>query len=118
VGLRIAIVEDQRDCAETLRLMLEAMGHQVAAAYTGPEGLELVKQYRPDVVICDIGLPGLNGWEVARGVRRDPTVADARLIALTGYGTAEDRKRSREAGFDVHLVKPVPPEVLEDLLAS
>jgi len=110
--LRVLVVEDNRDSAESLRLLLEAFGNEVAVAHSGPEGLAAAKAMRPDVVLCDIGLPGLDGFGVAAALRQSPETAAARLIAVTGYGDEEDRRRSREAGFDVHLVKPVEPERL------
>jgi PAS domain S-box-containing protein len=115
--LRILVVEDNRDAANSLRVLLELLGHQVAVAYSGPEGVSAARQERPDVVLCDIGLPGLNGYGVARALRQDPTTAATRLIAVTGYGSDEDRRLSREAGFDLHLTKPVDPLDLQPLLA-
>jgi len=115
---RILVVEDNRDSAESLRLMLEIYGYEVRVAYSGPHGVQEAKQYRPDVVICDIGLPGLDGYGVARKLRDSPTTAKARLIALTAYGHEECRERSCEAGFEQHLVKPVDPNVLLGVLNS
>jgi PAS domain S-box-containing protein len=114
--LRIFVVEDNRDGAESLRMLLQLLGHDVRVAYTGPEGIALVKEWQPDIVLCDIGLPGLDGYGVARKIRLNPTTARVRLLALTGYGTDEDRRRSSEAGFDGHLVKPADPEKLQQLL--
>jgi PAS domain S-box-containing protein len=114
---RILVVEDSKDAAESLRVLLELLGHEVRVAYTGPQGVEAAKEWRPDIVLCDIGLPGLDGYGVARALRLNPTTARARLLALTGYGQEEDRRRSREAGFDHHLVKPADPEELQQLLA-
>jgi CheY-like chemotaxis protein len=114
--LRVVIIEDNRDAADTLRILLELMGHEVAVAFSGPEGVKAARAWRPDVVLCDIGLPGLDGYGVARALRHDPTVATALLIAVTAYGQEEDRRRSQQAGFDYHLVKPVDPEVLQALL--
>jgi CheY-like chemotaxis protein len=114
--LRILIVEDSRDAADSLRMLLELLGHQVEVAYSGPEGVRRARQWRPDVVLCDIGLPGLDGYEVAGELRHDPATAKARLIAITGYGQEEDRRRAREAGFDHHLTKPVDPVALQPLL--
>jgi PAS domain S-box-containing protein len=114
--LRILVVEDNHDAAETLRILLELFGHEVEVAHSGPEGVEASRRRQPDVVLCDIGLPGLDGYGVARAVRQDPATAGARLIAITGYGSDEDRRRSREAGFDLHLTKPVDPADLQPLL--
>jgi CheY-like chemotaxis protein len=98
--------------------LLELLGHEVRLAYTGPAGVAAAREWRPDLVLCDIGLPGLDGYGVARALRRDPATARTRLLAITGYGQDEDKRRSREAGFDYHLVKPADPEELQRLLAS
>jgi two-component system CheB/CheR fusion protein len=116
--LRILVVEDNRDGADSLRLLLELLGHEVRVAYSGPEGVATAREFRPDVVLCDIGLPGLDGYGVARELRLNPTTARVRLLALTGYGQDEDLRRSREAGFDHHLIKPADPAVLSKLLSS
>jgi CheY-like chemotaxis protein len=110
--LRILLAEDNRDTAHSLRLLLELYGHEVAVAYSGPDGVTAAERWRPDVVLCDIGLPGLDGYGVARRLRGNPATATARLIALTAYGGDEYRRRSREAGFEHHLVKPVDPDAL------
>jgi CheY-like chemotaxis protein len=89
----------------------------VAVAYPGAEGLQAAQARRPEVVLCDLGLPGLSGFEVARALRQAPETAGVRLIAVSGYGRDEDQRRAREAGFDELLVKPVSPAVLERLLA-
>jgi signal transduction histidine kinase len=115
-ALRVLIVEDNRDAADSLRMVLELYGHQVAVAYTGPDGVKSAKAWRPDVVLCDIGLPGLDGYGVANQLRSDATTAKARLIALTGYGRDEDCRRSLQAGFDDHRTKPVDPAALQPLL--
>jgi CheY-like chemotaxis protein len=117
-GLRVLVVEDNRDSAESLRQLLYICGYEVAIAYTGHDGLRAAKRMRPDVVLCDIGLPDSNGFVVASALREDPDTCAARLIAVTAYGQDEDRRRAREAGFDLHLVKPVDPQVLLDRLAS
>src|SRR5262245_21902133 len=114
--LRILVLEDNRGSADSLRLLLELSGHEVAVAYSGDDGARAAEQYRPDVVLCDIGLPGLDGYGVARRLRADPATAKARLIAVTAYGRDEDRRRSRDAGFEQHLVKPVSPEALQRAL--
>jgi CheY-like chemotaxis protein len=114
--LRILVVEDNRDSADSLRLFLEFCGHEVAVAYSGHDGLQAAEQYQPDVVLCDIGLPGLDGYGVARKLRDNPTTAKARLIAVTAYDQDEDRRRSHEAGFEQHLVKPVDPDALRRVL--
>jgi CheY-like chemotaxis protein len=116
--LRILVVEDNRDAAESLRVLLELLGHEVKVTFSGPEGVAAAAAWKPQAIVCDIGLPGLDGYGVARAVRQTPATAHIRLIALTGYGSDDDRRRAREAGFDFHLVKPAPPEVLEELLAQ
>jgi CheY-like chemotaxis protein len=115
--LRILVVEDNRDAADSLRLLLELYGYEVTVAYSGHDGVRTAEQCPPDVVLCDIGLPGLDGYEVARKLRDNPTTAKARLIAVTAYGQDEDRRRSHEAGFEQHLVKPVDPDALQTALS-
>jgi len=114
--LRILVVEHNRDSADSLRLLLEFSGHEVAVAYSGRDGVQAAEQYQPDVVLCDIGLPGLDGYWVARMLRDSPTTAKARLIAVTGYGQDEDRCCSHESGFEQHLFKPVDPDALQRVL--
>lgn len=111
-GVRVLVVEDNQDSAESLRRLLYHSGYEVAVAYTGQDGLRVARRIQPDVVLCDIGLPDTNGFAVAAELRGDPRTRDVRLIAVTAYGKDEDRRRAREAGFDLHLVKPVDPEVL------
>jgi CheY-like chemotaxis protein len=110
------VVEDHRAAAETLRDLLELAGCAVELAHTGPEGIEAARRIGPDVILCDIGLPDMDGYEIAAALRQDPATAGARLIAISGYGREEDRRRSREAGFDHYLVKPVALETLYSLL--
>ncbi|MBZ5713251.1 hybrid sensor histidine kinase/response regulator [Nannocystis pusilla] len=109
---RILVIEDNLDAAESLKEALELDAHEVCLAHSGPEGLEKVRTFRPDVVVCDIGLPGMDGYEVARAIRADPARCTTRLIALTGYASPEDRQRARAAGFDRHLGKPPDFDVL------
>jgi PAS domain S-box-containing protein len=116
--LRILIVEDNRDAADSLRLLLELAGHQVRVAYAGLPGVETARAWQPDAVICDIGLPGLDGFGVARRLREQPETARARLIAITGYGSDEDRRRARESGFDHFFTKPADPVDLQQVLAG
>jgi two-component system CheB/CheR fusion protein len=115
---RVLVVEDNRDSAETLRELLELAGHEVTVAYSGPSGIETARQFQPEVVLCDLGLPEMDGYSVAAALRRQPATASARLIALSGYGQAEDRDRSRAAGFDLHLTKPFDSEELMQLLTT
>jgi signal transduction histidine kinase/CheY-like chemotaxis protein len=114
---RVLVVEDNRDSADTLCMVLSVSGYEVDVAYTGTDGLAAAQSRHPDAVICDIGLPGMNGYEIAMALRSDPANTSMHLIAVTGYGGPEDRKRALEAGFDVHLVKPVPPTRLLSHLA-
>jgi CheY-like chemotaxis protein len=115
--LRVLVVEDEPDGGESLRQLLLLYGHQAEVARDGPAALALAERFLPDVVLLDIGLPGTNGLEVARRMRQNLGLTDALLVALTGYGQDEDRRRSHEAGFNAHLVKPVDLDSLEKLLA-
>ena len=110
--LRILVVEDDHDSAQSLRKLLELCGYKVTLAYSGREGLEAAQRTHPDIVLCDIGLPDTDGYELAAALRSNPATAKARLIAVTAYGGEQDKRRSREAGFQLHLVKPVKPENL------
>jgi CheY-like chemotaxis protein/two-component sensor histidine kinase len=114
---RILLVEDNPDAREALRAVLELEGHRVAAAVDGRAALELAATFRPEFVFIDLGLPGLDGYEVARRLRGAGAAKGVCLVALTGYGQPEDRRRTQEAGFDSHLVKPVTPEQLFELIA-
>jgi len=113
---RVLVVEDNPDAAATMRDFLELSGHEVELACSGADGLAAARQFHPEVVLCDLGLPGMSGFEVAAELRRDPATRSAKLIAVTGYGRDEDRRRSKEAGFDLHLTKPVDPAQLRALL--
>ena len=116
VRRRVLVVEDNADARESLRLLLELAGHVVETADDGPTGAARLRAFRPDVAFIDVGLPGIDGYAVARMARDEPDTRGVRLVALTGYGQAEDRRRAFEAGFDLHLTKPVDPDVLRDLL--
>jgi CheY-like chemotaxis protein/anti-sigma regulatory factor (Ser/Thr protein kinase) len=116
VPRRILLIEDNRDARETFRLMLELAGHEVIEADEGHRGLELLKAELPDIAVIDVGLPGLDGYQIASRFRREPASRQVLLVALTGYGTPEARERSRAAGFDLHLIKPIDPEALRDLM--
>jgi len=115
---RVLVVDDNVDSTHMLQMILNLEGHDTHVARDGNEALLVAAGVMPDVVILDIGLPGLSGYDVARELRARPEHAATFLIALTGYGQDDDRRRSAEAGFDVHLVKPVEPEMLRDLLAQ
>ena len=116
-GCTVLVVDDNVDSAQSLAMLLEVSGHVVRVAYDGPTGLEAALADRPDVVLLDIGLPGLTGIEVAKRIRREPTLETSVLIAVTGYGQQEDRQRSRDAGFDHHLAKPADFAELQRILA-
>jgi CheY-like chemotaxis protein len=118
MSLRILIVDDNRDGADSLAMMLQIMGNETATAYDGQEGVTVAERLRPDVVLLDIGLPKLNGFEAARHIREQTWGEKTVLIAVTGWGQEEDRRRSREAGFDHHMVKPVDPNALMKLFAE
>ena len=116
-GHRILLADDNRDALDSLATLLQCDGHEVHTAADGAEALEVAAACHPDVVLLDIGMPKLDGYEVARRIRAEPWGKSAVLIALTGWGQDEDRRRSREVGFDSHLVKPLDPEALSTLLA-
>jgi CheY-like chemotaxis protein len=115
---RVLVVEDNEDAAESLRDLLDLCGYEVCVAYTGPEGVEAAGNFGPDVVLCDIGLPGCSGYEVAQTVLSNAGGAAPRLIAITGYGSPADRMRALDSGFEAHLVKPLDFEVLSSLLQT
>ncbi len=118
VGRRILIVDDNEDGAESLAMLLQLEGHETHMAHDGVEAIEAAERFRPDTVLLDIGLPRLNGYEVCRRLREEPWGKQLMLVALTGWGQEEDRHRSREAGFDAHMVKPVDHDALMKLLAA
>jgi CheY-like chemotaxis protein len=115
---RVLVVDDSPDAVESLSMILRVWGHEVHTAADGPTALHEAEALRPEVVLLDIGLPGMDGYEVARRLREQVRLIDTLLIALTGYGQDEDRRRVAEAGFDTHLVKPADLTVLQKLLAE
>jgi CheY-like chemotaxis protein len=115
---RLLIIEDNRDAAESLRLLLELCGHQTETAYDGLDGISKARKLRPDVVLCDIGLPGMDGYAVARAFRADAELAGVHLVALSGYALPEDLERAHEAGFDRHVAKPPMLDKLQELLSD
>ena len=115
-GRRVVIIEDNADAARSLADVLEVLGYQVRVALDGTTGIALTRETAPDVVLCDLGLPDVDGYQVARTVKGDASLRSTRLIALSGYALPEDLERSREAGFDAHLAKPAPLEDLAVLL--
>jgi YD repeat-containing protein len=114
--LRVLITDDNRDAADTLSDLLLNDGHDTRVAYDGAGALAVAAEFRPDVVLLDIGMPGMDGYETARAMRRLPGLEHVTLAALTGWGAAEDRARSRAAGFDHHLLKPIVLAELQALL--
>ncbi len=117
-SLRILVIDDIPDIIEILCSLLDYLGHETIAALSGPEGIDKAKEFRPEVVICDIGLPGMNGYEVAKSFRSDKELKDTFLIAFSGYAQPDDLERAREAGFEKHLAKPVNLDTLEQTLAE
>jgi len=117
-AVRVLVVDDQRDLADCVALLIETLGHRATAVYSGPAALAASRAEPPDVMLVDIGMPGMTGYELARTVRQDPALSGVRLVALTGYGREEDRSRVRDAGFDLHLTKPVADTTLRDAIES
>jgi CheY-like chemotaxis protein len=115
---RVLVVDDNLDAAHALRLLLESDGHQFVVAADGAAGLAAALEHRPDVVLLDIGLPKLNGYEIATRIRADPSLKGMTLVAITGYGQMQDRARASASGFDHHLVKPVEFKALQELLRA
>lgn len=112
------VADDNVDSAETLALLLQALGNEVRTVHDGLRAVEESESFRPDVALLDIGMPGLDGYEAARVIRAKPWGAGVLLIALTGWGDDDDRRRSREAGFDRHLLKPIDIAHLREALAA
>jgi CheY-like chemotaxis protein len=114
---RILVVDDNVSLAKVMRRILGARWHhEVELVYDGNAVGEVAQAFQPDIIFLDIGLPGKNGYEVAQELRRQPVFAHTLLVALTGYGSAEDRRKSQESGFDIHLVKPVTAKVLRQVI--
>jgi CheY-like chemotaxis protein len=115
---RVLIIEDSVDAAESLREALEFSDCEIAVAHDGPQGIATAREFRPKVVLCDIGLPGMNGFEVARTFRADKVLKDTHLVALSGYVMPEDHQRALDAGFEEHLAKPPDLGTIERLLGE
>ena len=115
---RILIVDDNRDAAASLGVLLRITGNEIQTAYDGLEAVEMAATFRPDVVLLDLGMPCMNGFEVAHRFREDPAMQSAMLVAVTGWGSDDDRRRTLAAGFARHLVKPIDPEELIALLRN
>ena len=117
-GRRILVADDDPDSAESLAMLFQLMGHDVRAAHNGVAAVDLAETFRPDLIVLDIGMPGLDGYEVCRRIRQHSWGRDTVIAALTGWSRDEDKDRSEQAGFDHFLVKPVDPKVLENLIAA
>jgi len=116
ISRRMLIVDDNEDSARTMAILQRRRGHETRTAFTGPEAVAAAAEFVPDVVLLDIGLPGMDGFEVARRLRAIPALAGAILVAMTGYGSDEDRTTAKEAGFNEYLVKPVDLDLLQTWL--
>ena len=118
-SLSVLVVEDDVDVARTLRALLELLGHRSRVVHLGRDAIAAAREERPDVLLCDIGLPGgIDGYEVARRFRADASLSSVHLIAVTGWGHPDDRRKALEAGFNLHLTKPVGPDRLEAVLSA
>lgn len=113
---RILVVDDNENCAKVMMWTLEALGHTLQMALNGPDAIGLAKSFHPYVVFLDIGLPGMNGYEICRAMRKEPVLQNTVFIAQTGWGKKEHMERSKEAGFNYHLVKPVDIGMLKKIL--
>jgi two-component system CheB/CheR fusion protein len=113
----VLVIEDNPDAADSIREVLELHDHVVAVEYSGTAGVEAARRFLPDVVLCDIGLPGLDGYSVAREMRADAALRSALLVAVSGYALEEDVRKCRDAGFDAHIAKPPSVEELQSVLA-
>lgn len=117
-SVRVLVVDDNCDAADTLSMLLELLGHSAQVAHDGPAALDAVLDFRPQVVFLDIGMPGMNGYDVAVAIRNDRRFDQPLLVALTGWGSEDDRERTRAAGFDLHLTKPVDLAAIEKMLSN
>jgi CheY-like chemotaxis protein len=115
--LRVLVVDDNRDAADALSMLLATHGHETRIAYGGAAALEIAEEFQPETVFCDLGMPGMNGFEVATRLRRDRNRATPMLVALTGWGTDEDKRKTREGGFDFHVTKPITFEDVDRILS-
>ena len=115
---RMLVVDDLKDSADSLAMILRMLGYEVRTAYDGLEAIAAAEGFRPEVVLLDIGMPRLNGLEACRRIRERPWARDVLIVALTGWGQDDDRRRTSQAGFDAHLVKPADPEAIVKLLGS
>jgi len=113
---RVLIVDDNRDSVETMATLIRLSGHEIEMAHDGKTALEKAKSFKPEIILLDVGLPDMHGYEVAERLRAVPENKSLVIVALTGYGNEEDRRRARDAGFDYHFVKPVDFTALESLI--
>lgn len=116
--LRVLVVDDQRDVADAAAMLIESVGHDARAVYDGAAALAASCARPPDVMFVDVGMPGMTGYDLARRIRGDADLPKIHLVALTGYGRDEDRARAAEAGFDVHITKPLSETRLREVLSS
>ena len=116
--LRVLVIDDNEDAAESLAMMIELDGHEIRTVYNGAAALELAGCFRPDLVFCDIGLPKMDGYEVARRLRLEAEHSATVLVALTGWGSEEDKRKTKEAGFDHHFIKPAEGAEIESIIRS
>jgi CheY-like chemotaxis protein len=116
--LRVLVADDNQDAAETLCMLIELLGNEVRTVHDGAQAVQAAAEFLPDVVFMDVGMPRMNGNEAARRIRREPWGQKMKLVALTGWSQEEDRQRTRDAGFDTHLVKPAHSEAISALLAD
>lgn len=115
-NVRVLVVDDNRDAADSLSSVLQTQGYQTRVEYSGERALQAVAEFQPEAIVCDIGLPEMDGHEVAKRVRADPRNAGTVLVAVTGWGGEEDKRRTQSAGFDFHLVKPIGLAMVQDIL--
>ena len=113
---RVLIVDDNADAVDMLAISLRAAGHQVEVAYSGPSAAAVARSQKPQVIFLDVGMPKMDGLKVARQLRELPETQDSLIVAVTGFGGEEDRKRSKQAGFDLHLTKPADPKAILEIL--
>jgi CheY-like chemotaxis protein len=115
---RVLIIEDNQMAARSLQMYLQGAGHVVELAHTGPDGIDSARRFHPEVVLCDIGLPGFDGYAVARSLRQEKSLQGIYLVAISGYSTDGDQRLARDAGFNLHLSKPVDLEKIDAILAD
>ncbi|HEY9106310.1 MAG TPA: response regulator, partial [Roseateles sp.] len=115
---RVLVVDDNEDAAESMAMLLSVLGHEVRVQRDGPAALAAAAEFLPQAVFCDVGMPGMDGYEVATRLRQDPRLTATLLVALTGWGSQDDKKRSCAAGFDAHLTKPASLDAIIALMAE